>query len=242
MKLTILFMSSVLGAANLNSRPRDHRLSLHDWQESFGFRPSLIKSRLRSPKISSRSSGLPLAPSPPKAANQKFDDFEELSSPGESCSIPNALSHGYAGTRRRGFTKVTEGVFCDRGTNEGSKCFLMCEKGSRLVTSSRKRFKCKCKDGDCKWTINTEESMCEEHFCTNGSIMNGFLVSTEDESVPCTRVKPGQKCMPKCKPGFKLYKGSRPLTEPSPSKCYCPRRGQCGFRRTPVCLREDMEV
>ena len=28
-------------------------------------------------------------------------------------------------------------------------------------TSSRKRFKCKCKEGECKWTINTEEPMCE---------------------------------------------------------------------------------
>lgn len=162
MKLHVIFLSTVLGAANLDTRAtKDHRLSLHQWNENFfGGRPSLIKTRLRSPSIANRN-GVPMAPSPSRPNYQQFDEFEALSSPGEACSVPNALSHGYSGSRRRGFTKITEGVFCDRGTTEGSKCFLMCEKGSRLVTSSRKRFKCKCNDGECKWTINTEESMCE---------------------------------------------------------------------------------
>jgi len=158
MKLHCIFLSTVLGAANLDSRgSKDHRLSLHEWNENF-FGAGLIKTRLRSSNIQNRA---PLAPSPSRPEHQQFDEFDALSSPGEACSVPNALSHGYSGSRRRGFTKITEGVFCDRGTTEGSKCFLMCEKGSRLVTSSRKRFKCKCKDDECKWTINTEESMCE---------------------------------------------------------------------------------
>ena len=39
---------------------------------------------------------------------------------------------------------------------------------------------------------------------------------------------------------IKLHRGNHLLNEPAPAKCYCPKRGQCGFRRVPMCVRDNV--
>ena len=43
-----------------------------------------------------------------------------------------------------------------------------------------------------------------EHFCSQSSILNGKLVSADDESTECKTVRAGQKCVAKCNEGFSV--------------------------------------
>jgi len=154
--ITVL-VGATWAAADYSRDSKDTRLSFSDfnnWSLPRLRTGSKRKTRRRTPELRNY---LPLAPPAEKKDYMKF----ESSLQGEECEVPNPIEHGYDGIRRRGYEKVTEGVFCNKGAIEGSRCFLMCEKGARLENSGRKRFKCKCADGKCKWSINIEETICK---------------------------------------------------------------------------------
>jgi len=93
----------------------------------------------------------------------KKETVSDIAQIGPTCPVPVPVDNGYSGDRRRGYRKVANGVFCNRGASDGSRCFLMCQRGSRLVTSSAtKKFKCKCQNGVCEWSTPIEEVSCQE--------------------------------------------------------------------------------
>jgi hypothetical protein len=150
----------------------DHRIDLFNMDFSSISSPSLRETRKKNSKrISPRNK---LAKSPKSrektpALNPFInpEDFFEVNfiekQEGPQCTTPAEIVHGYDGDRRRGYKKLANGIFCNREAKDGSRCFLMCQRGSRLVTSmTSKKFRCKCQGEECAWTRPIEDVQCEE--------------------------------------------------------------------------------
>lgn len=150
----------------------DNRINLAEMSiQKFGSAPSLRDSRKKKNKATRRRDSPAVVQSRsgiPKNPLFSDDDFFSMGflerQEGPQCELPKELSYGYDGDRRRGYKKVVNGIYCNRGMNSGSRCFFMCQRGSRLVTTetSTKKFKCKCQGEECKWSSSLDDVKCEE--------------------------------------------------------------------------------
>jgi len=158
-----VFISSALCCQVISRQSRSYDNEEKENSSIFGFNAPKLLSERKTPRQKMNRNAIPNAPEDSDfILPDTYSEMQEFEDMTPACEKLEPVSNGYSKLNRRGYTKLTNGIFCSRGNNAGSKCIMICNKGSKLFTLGNKRFRCKCTKDKCEWTKkNFDGTLCK---------------------------------------------------------------------------------